>query len=102
MPLPPRSLTHVTLLTLRSSPATPAKFTVVPMLLKAFEVVGAVICSVGIAVSTRRSASSRTAAFGSMASASLPPQATRRAHTAATGASLAVVLSRFFMIYSLW
>jgi hypothetical protein len=88
-PLPPRSLTHVTLLILRSSVAEPAKDTEEEVVANVAELVGAVICSAGTALSTRTSASSRSAAFGSLESDSLePPQAARMAHAAATGASL--------------
>ena len=104
-PLPPRSLTQVTLASLRSSAATPEMFSEPTRLLNEPEVVGPVIVSVGIAPSARAayaSASSSTAALGSSGSAMLlPPQAANVAQIAATAASLARGLRSFFIFQSL-
>ena len=89
-PLPPRSLTQVTRVILRSSLAVPAIFIALAARPYVPVDVGSRIDSVGTALSTRASASSRVAAFGSMGS--LPPQATRTMQTAAIGVSLVLSL----------
>ncbi len=88
-PLPPRSLTQVTLLILRSSAAEPDRLTVEVVVAYVPAFVGALISMLGTPRSMRSSASSRSAAFGSIESDSVaPPHAARMTQAAATGASL--------------
>jgi hypothetical protein len=86
MPLPPWSLTQVTRATLRSSLAVPLIPTAPAVVLSVVPVRGLSTVSSGAALSSRASAASRSAAFGST-SLLLPPQPARATHTAAMGVS---------------
>jgi hypothetical protein len=98
MPLPPRSLTQVTRATVRLSLAVPAMSITLALARKVPAIVGEEMESEGARLSTLASATSSVTAFGSTASAALPPQPVITMQAAPIALAFALKLVIRFMI----